>query len=71
MPQRTDPEIWLRLVLAVIAAALLGLNRGAHGHAPNDSRTFRLAFALNWKRPERSGPPLDLLKIVNEHFGRI
>jgi hypothetical protein len=102
--QLTDPQIWLRLMLTVIAGALLGLNRGAHGtnlvldaegatalssplaalisplgyHAqwqcqtrPQGSRTSHLGFAVHWRRPEIAGPPLDLLRVVNEHFAVI
>lgn len=33
-----------------------------------DPARARLAFDVAWKRPERSGPPLDLLAALNEHY---
>jgi putative Mg2+ transporter-C (MgtC) family protein len=35
---------------------------------PQGSRTSQLGFAVRWKRSQIAGPPLDLLKVVNEHF---
>jgi len=35
---------------------------------PQDSRNSHLGFAIHWKRAQIAGPPLDLLKVVNEHF---
>ncbi|HEY4338937.1 MAG TPA: MgtC/SapB family protein [Steroidobacteraceae bacterium] len=43
--QLTDPQIWLRLVLTVIAGGLLGLNRGAHGHAAGFRTTILVGLA--------------------------
>jgi putative Mg2+ transporter-C (MgtC) family protein len=41
----TDPQIWLRLILTVIAGALLGLNRGAHGNAAGFRTTILVGLA--------------------------
>ncbi|HEY6456770.1 MAG TPA: MgtC/SapB family protein [Steroidobacteraceae bacterium] len=43
--QLTDPQIWLRLILTVIAGALLGLNRGAHGNAAGFRTTILVGLA--------------------------
>ena len=41
----TDPQIWLRLILTVIAGAMLGLNRGAHGNAAGFRTTILVGLA--------------------------
>jgi putative Mg2+ transporter-C (MgtC) family protein len=41
----TDPQIWLRLILTVVAGALLGLNRGAHGNAAGFRTTILVGLA--------------------------
>jgi putative Mg2+ transporter-C (MgtC) family protein len=33
-----------------------------------DRKHARLCFDIGWRRPEVAGPPLDLLKLVNEHY---
>jgi putative Mg2+ transporter-C (MgtC) family protein len=43
--QLTDPQIWLRLILTLIAGALLGLNRGAHGNAAGFRTTILVGLA--------------------------
>jgi putative Mg2+ transporter-C (MgtC) family protein len=43
--QLTDPEIWLRLILTVIAGGLIGLNRGARGHAAGFRTTILVGLA--------------------------
>jgi putative Mg2+ transporter-C (MgtC) family protein len=35
---------------------------------PTGSRSSHLGFAIYWRRAQVAGPPLDLLKVVNEHF---
>lgn len=41
----TDSQILVRLALAVLAGALLGLNRGAHGHAAGFRTTILVGLA--------------------------
>jgi putative Mg2+ transporter-C (MgtC) family protein len=41
----TNPQIWLRLILTVIAGAMLGLNRGAHGNAAGFRTTILVGLA--------------------------
>jgi putative Mg2+ transporter-C (MgtC) family protein len=43
--QLSGPEIWLRLILAVTAGALLGLNLGTHGHAAGFRTTILVGLA--------------------------
>jgi hypothetical protein len=35
---------------------------------PTGCGNSHLGFAIRWRRPQIAGPPLDLLKVVNEHF---
>jgi putative Mg2+ transporter-C (MgtC) family protein len=41
----TEPEIWLRLILTIIAGALIGLNRGSRGHAAGFRTTILVGLA--------------------------
>jgi len=34
----------------------------------DDEQQVRLSFDISWRRPEVDGPPLDILKFVNEHY---
>jgi len=34
----------------------------------DDASHFSLWFEISWRRPEAAGPPLDLLKLLNEHY---
>jgi putative Mg2+ transporter-C (MgtC) family protein len=45
LQQLTDPQVWLRLILTLIAGALLGLNRGAHGNAAGFRTTILVGLA--------------------------
>jgi putative Mg2+ transporter-C (MgtC) family protein len=50
------------------AIAPLGYKAQLHRQSQGDDRQGEASFQISWKQPEVTGPPLDLLKTLNERY---